>query len=60
MNLRHHAQGNEPITKKTNTICFHLYEVFSQTHKVTVEWWLPGTGEGSKRSYCSMGIKFQF
>ena len=29
----HCAKLNYPVTKKTNTVCFHLYEILSQNYR---------------------------
>jgi len=43
--------------KKTNTVRFHLYEVFRVAKTLEAEW---GWGERGRWSYCLMAIELQF
>lgn len=55
---RHHAKWNKPITKNTNTIWFHSYEVPRIIKFIEIESWMVvarGCKKGRMRYYSLMG-----
>ena len=61
MNLEQIMLSEISQAKKTSAAWFHLCKVLSivKLLESELEWWLLDTGE-EKRSYCLMGILFQF